>query len=127
MVERGEGGVIINVASGTALRGNRHFAYPTAKGGTISLTKSAATILGLQNIRVNVIIPGTVQKGRRLTRTKRPIENGGAVWCRSGDWANGGSLVHCACFWPRMPLSILRGRALLSMEVGWPPASDPPG
>lgn len=63
MVERGEGGVIINVASGTALRGNRHFAYPTAKGGTISLTKSAATILGLQNIRVNVIIPGTVQKG----------------------------------------------------------------
>jgi 2-deoxy-D-gluconate 3-dehydrogenase len=63
MVERGMGGVIINVASGTALRGNRHFAYPTAKGGTISLTKSAATILGPQNIRVNVIIPGTVQKG----------------------------------------------------------------
>jgi 2-deoxy-D-gluconate 3-dehydrogenase len=63
MVERGEGGVIINVASGTALRGNRHFAYPTAKGGTISLTKSAATILGPQHIRVNVIIPGTVQKG----------------------------------------------------------------
>jgi 2-deoxy-D-gluconate 3-dehydrogenase len=63
MVERDSGGVIINVASGTALRGNRHFAYPTAKGGTISLTKSAATILGPHNIRVNVIIPGTVQKG----------------------------------------------------------------
>lgn len=63
MVQRGAGGVIVNVASGTALRGNRHFAYPTAKGGTISLTKSAATILGPHNIRVNVIIPGTVQKG----------------------------------------------------------------
>lgn len=63
MVERASGGVIMNVASGTALRGNRHFAYPTAKGGTISLTKSAATILGPHNIRVNVIIPGTVQKG----------------------------------------------------------------
>ena len=63
MVERGEGGVIVNVASGTALRGNRHFAYPTAKGGTIALTKSVATMLGPHNIRANVILPGTVQKG----------------------------------------------------------------
>lgn len=63
MVARDGGGVIINVASGTALRGNRHFAYPTAKGGTISLTKSAATILAPHHIRVNAIIPGTVQKG----------------------------------------------------------------
>jgi NAD(P)-dependent dehydrogenase (short-subunit alcohol dehydrogenase family) len=55
--------VIINVASGTALRGNRHFAYPTAKGGVISLTKSVATILGPHNIRANVIIPGFVLKG----------------------------------------------------------------
>ena len=63
MVARGAGGVIINVASGTALRGNRHFAYPTAKGGVISLTKSVATILGPHNIRANTIIPGFVLKG----------------------------------------------------------------
>jgi NAD(P)-dependent dehydrogenase (short-subunit alcohol dehydrogenase family) len=63
MVARGAGGVIINVASGTALRGNRHFAYPTAKGGVISLTKSVATILGPQKIRANTIIPGFVLKG----------------------------------------------------------------
>lgn len=62
MVARGAGGVIINVASGTALRGNRHFAYPTAKGGVISLTKSIATILGPHKIRANVIIPGFVLK-----------------------------------------------------------------
>ncbi|MBT5773392.1 MAG: SDR family oxidoreductase [Dehalococcoidia bacterium] len=63
MVERGEGGVIINVASGTALRGNRGFAYPTAKGGVISLTKSEATILWPHNIRANVIVPGYVSQG----------------------------------------------------------------
>jgi NAD(P)-dependent dehydrogenase (short-subunit alcohol dehydrogenase family) len=67
MVKQGEGGVIINVASGTALRGNRHFAYPTAKGGTLSLTKSVATILGPHHIRANVIVPGTVQKGPPAT------------------------------------------------------------
>jgi len=60
MVDRGEGGVIINTASGTALRGNRSFAYPTAKGGQISLTKSMATMLGPHDIRVNVIVPGYV-------------------------------------------------------------------
>jgi 2-deoxy-D-gluconate 3-dehydrogenase len=62
MVERGEGGVIINVASGTALRGNKGFAYPTAKGGVISLTKSEAVILWPHNIRANVIVPGYVSQ-----------------------------------------------------------------
>lgn len=61
MVEQ-KSGVIINVASGTALRGNRTFAYPTAKGGTISLTKSVATMLGTHGIRANVIIPGFVSQ-----------------------------------------------------------------
>ncbi len=61
MVEQ-KSGVIINVASGTALRGNRTFAYPTAKGGTISLTKSVATMLGPHGIRANVIIPGFVSQ-----------------------------------------------------------------
>lgn len=60
MVDRGDGGVIINTSSGTALRGNRSFAYPTAKGGQISLTKSMATMLGPHGIRVNVIVPGYV-------------------------------------------------------------------
>ena len=62
MVERGEGGVIINVSSGTALRGNQNFAYPTAKGGVISLTKSEATMLWPHGIRANVIVPGFVSQ-----------------------------------------------------------------
>jgi NAD(P)-dependent dehydrogenase (short-subunit alcohol dehydrogenase family) len=55
MMERGEGGVIINVTSRTALRGNRVFTYSTAKGGMVSLTKSKGTILWLHNILANVI------------------------------------------------------------------------
>jgi 2-deoxy-D-gluconate 3-dehydrogenase len=60
MVSQGDGGSIVNVASGTAMRGNRTFAYPTAKGGVISLSKSAATMLAPHRIRVNTIVPGFV-------------------------------------------------------------------
>lgn len=61
MLERGEGGVIVNVASGTALRSYPlSFGYGAAKAGVISLTKSMAGALVGENIRVNCIIPGFV-------------------------------------------------------------------
>jgi NAD(P)-dependent dehydrogenase (short-subunit alcohol dehydrogenase family) len=58
---QGGGGNIINVASGTALRGNMNgFAYPAAKAGVISLTKSLAVSLAGEDIRVNCIVPGYI-------------------------------------------------------------------
>jgi len=61
MIERGKGGVIISVASGTGLRGNpRGFAYGTAKAAVIALTKSLAVMLQRHDIRANCIIPGFV-------------------------------------------------------------------
>ena len=61
MVDRGEGGVIINVASGTALRSYpQGFGYGAAKAGVIALTKSLAGMLQQHDIRVNCIIPGFV-------------------------------------------------------------------
>jgi NAD(P)-dependent dehydrogenase (short-subunit alcohol dehydrogenase family) len=61
LVERGEGGVIVNVASGTALRGMPNsFGYAAAKAGVISLTKSMASMLAGENIRVNCIVPGFI-------------------------------------------------------------------
>ncbi len=63
MVERGGGGVIVNVASGTALRAfPQSFAYAAAKAGVISLTKSSAALLVGEGIRVNCIIPGFVHQ-----------------------------------------------------------------
>ncbi len=54
-------GVIINVASGTALRAyTQNFGYGAAKAGVIALTKSLAAMLQRYGIRVNCIIPGFV-------------------------------------------------------------------
>jgi len=60
-MKQGPGGVIVNVASGTALRSfPQSMGYAAAKAGVISLTKSLAAQLVGEDIRVNCIIPGFV-------------------------------------------------------------------
>ncbi len=58
-----EGGVIINVASGTALRSYPPgLGYGAAKAGVISFTKSTAAMLVGDEVRVNCIVPGFVMQ-----------------------------------------------------------------
>lgn len=60
-LKQGPGGVILNVASGTALRSSpQSLGYAAAKAGVISLTKSLAAQLVGEDVRVNCIIPGFV-------------------------------------------------------------------
>lgn len=63
LLDQGQGGVIVNVASGTALRSfPQSMGYGAAKAGVISLTKSMAGQLVGESIRVNCIIPGFVSQ-----------------------------------------------------------------
>ncbi len=59
MARQQNGGSIVNIASMTALRGNRgQLVYSATKGAVVSLTKSAAKELAEKHIRVNAIAPG---------------------------------------------------------------------
>ncbi len=59
MGRQATGGSIVNIASMTALRGNRgQLVYSATKGAVVSMTKSAAKELAEKNIRVNCIAPG---------------------------------------------------------------------
>ena len=96
MVAQGSGGVIINVASGTALRGNRGFAYPTAKGGVISLTKSEALMLWPHGIRANTIVPGYVSQAPPADEMESRLRENRGTFIpvrRLGEWWELGPLA----------------------------------
>ncbi len=55
------GGCIVNMSSGGATRAHRAFtAYDATKGGIEALTRAMALDLGPYNIRVNALMPGSI-------------------------------------------------------------------
>lgn len=66
------GGSIVNLASVTAVTGSPLIGhYAAAKAGVVNLTKTAATELRDQNVRVNAVLPGFV--GTDLVTAAAPV------------------------------------------------------
>lgn len=66
-------GHIINVSSGSGLRGNpKRSPYAAAKAGIFGLTKTAARELGEYNIKVNAVCPGRISHERWTRRGQTP-------------------------------------------------------
>ncbi|MBV1907171.1 MAG: SDR family oxidoreductase [Pseudomonadales bacterium] len=64
MIDRGEGGRIVNISSSSAFRAqNSPVAYGSAKAALVQLTRSAAAELGPHNINVNAVAPGVTATG----------------------------------------------------------------
>ncbi len=73
---RNGGGCIINMSSGGATRAHRSFtAYDASKGGIEALTRAMALDLGPYNIRVNALIPGSIDTSGMddATRSRRGV------------------------------------------------------
>ncbi|MGH9176241.1 MAG: SDR family NAD(P)-dependent oxidoreductase, partial [Vicinamibacterales bacterium] len=61
IMARQRSGVIINVSSGGATRAHRgNAAYDAAKGGIEALTRAMALDLGPYGVRVNTLVPGSI-------------------------------------------------------------------
>ncbi|MEE8435605.1 MAG: SDR family NAD(P)-dependent oxidoreductase [bacterium] len=60
IIESGDGGAIVNIASISALRPRGLTAYSTSKGAVIALTRAMAVDHGKDGIRVNCVAPGPV-------------------------------------------------------------------
>ena len=82
MIEQGDGGRIINIASiaGKGYSGTSNAAYAASKGAVISMTMIAAHQLGSHNINVNAICPGsTITEMSRATMVGRAESAGVSI------------------------------------------------
>ncbi len=94
MIERGEGGSIVNIASVHALVGagnNAQAGYSASKGALVQLSRELATQWARHNIRVNAIAPGYFEteltaamfvdddSGLRYIKRGTPLGRGGEV------------------------------------------------
>lgn len=96
MVERGEGGKIINIASLTSQIGISNISvYGASKGGVYALTKALAVELAPHGIRVNAIAPGYFrtpltepvfqdQTRAEWIRSRTPLGRPGEPWDLAG-------------------------------------------
>ncbi|MCP3934725.1 MAG: SDR family oxidoreductase [Actinomycetia bacterium] len=85
------GGCIINMSSGGATRAHRAFtAYDATKGGIEALTRAMALDLGPYNIRVNALMPGSIDTSglpleqRKLRGENVPLERIGEPFDMTG-------------------------------------------
>ena len=82
MIEQGDGGRIINIASiaGKGYSGTSNAAYAASKGAVISMTMIAAHQLGRHDINVNAICPGsTLTEMSKATMVGRAESDGVSI------------------------------------------------
>jgi NAD(P)-dependent dehydrogenase (short-subunit alcohol dehydrogenase family) len=73
MIERGQGGHIVNVTSSAAFQAkgtSPH--YSASKAALTSLTRTAAAELGVHGINVNAVAPGLTRTPYRVERMRNP-------------------------------------------------------
>ena len=106
MIESGDGGAIVNIASTAAIRPRGMTAYSTSKGAMMSLTRAMAVDHGADGIRVNCILPGPIHTPRLfakgMTDEARERRRKSSLLEIEGEgWDIGNTVVYLCSNWAR--------------------------
>ena len=120
MIERGEGGKIINIASLLSFQGGITVpAYAASKGGVAQLTKALANEWAKHRINVNAIAPGYMRTANTAalqadeTRNRQILER-----IPAGRWGEPEDLAGAAVFLSSQASDYINGHVLV-VDGGW--------
>jgi len=120
MIERGQGGKIVNIASLLSFQGGiRVPAYAASKGGVAQLTKALANEWAPKNIQVNAIAPGYIATTNTEalqadeTRNRQILER-----IPAGRWGKPEDLAGAALFLSSAASDYVTG-TIVTVDGGW--------
>ncbi|HET6979548.1 MAG TPA: 2-dehydro-3-deoxy-D-gluconate 5-dehydrogenase KduD [Pyrinomonadaceae bacterium] len=120
MIERGEGGKIVNIASLLSFQGGITVpAYAASKGGVAQLTKALANEWAKHRINVNAIAPGYMRTANTAalqadeTRNRQILER-----IPAGRWGEPEDLAGAAVFLASQASDYINGHVLV-VDGGW--------
>ncbi|PNU01849.1 2-dehydro-3-deoxy-D-gluconate 5-dehydrogenase KduD [Novosphingobium guangzhouense] len=120
MVERGEGGKIVNIASLLTFQGGiRVPSYAAAKSGVSGVTKAMANELAPRGVQVNAIAPGYITTNNTAalvadeTRNRQILER-----IPTGRWGKPDDIAGAAVFLASQASDYVTGQ-VLAVDGGW--------
>jgi 2-dehydro-3-deoxy-D-gluconate 5-dehydrogenase len=120
MIDRGEGGKIVNIASLLSFQGGITVpAYAASKGGVVQLTKALANEWAKYRINVNAIAPGYMRTANTAalqadeTRNRQILER-----IPAGRWGDPDDLAGAAVFLSSEASNYINGHVLV-VDGGW--------
>jgi NAD(P)-dependent dehydrogenase (short-subunit alcohol dehydrogenase family) len=98
MIDRGEGGAIVNIGSVAGLYGGGGpVAYSSAKAAVINFTRSVSIELAAHRIRVNAVCPGFIRTPLALGRGQGPDLSALQPWPEAGEPRNLADVIAFLC------------------------------
>jgi len=120
MIQRGEGGKIINIASLLSFQGGiRVPAYAASKGAVAQITKALANEWAVKGIQVNAIAPGYIATNNTTQLRADPVRSKQILdRIPAGRWGDATDIAGAAVFLASSAADYITGHVLV-VDGGW--------